>query len=61
MDPDELRGKERTTKVKPLGGAFQPAPQEQPARDLGQKDRSPARITVSEKGGMLHLHADRAG
>jgi hypothetical protein len=58
MDPDELRGKERTTKVKPLGGAFQPAPQQQPARDLGQKDRSPTRITVSEKGGVLHLHAD---
>jgi hypothetical protein len=57
-DPDELRGKERTTKVKPLGGAFQPAPQEQPARDLGQKDRSRLRVSVSEKGGVPQVNAD---
>src|SRR6516164_3712273 len=58
MDSGQLRGKQRVTKVKPPAGAFQPAPQEQPGRDLGQKERSRLRVTVSEKGGVPQLDVD---
>src|SRR6266404_8759827 len=57
MDSGQLRGKHRIT-VKPPAGAFQPVPQKQAGRELGQKDRSRLRVTVSEKGGEPQLDVD---